>query len=85
MSTTVLERTLSDVVCENIRIEAARRGYSQSALARAISMSQPALNQRWRGAARWQLDDLDRLIQLGFPIGLDIFGAAISEEYTREG
>lgn len=69
MSTTVLERTLSDVVCENIRIEAARRGYSQSALARAISMSQPALNQRWRGAARWQLDELEAIARLfGVPV-----------------
>ena len=59
-----LERSLNDVVCENIRIEAARRGYSQSALARAISMSQPAINQRWRGAARWQLDELDTIARL---------------------
>jgi hypothetical protein len=58
---------------------------SQKALANDLAMSQTALSQRMRGAARWQLDDLDRLIQLGFPIGLDIFGAAISEEYTREG
>ena len=59
-----LERSLNDVVCENIRIEAARRGYTQSALARAIEMSQPAINQRWRGMTRWQLDELDALARL---------------------
>jgi len=57
---------------------------SQKALANDLAMSQTALSQRMRGAARWQLDDLDRLIQLGFPIGLDVFGAAIREEYTNE-
>ena len=64
MSTALLERSLNDVVGENIRIEAARRGYSQSALAREIEMSQPAINQRWRGAARWQLDELEAIAQL---------------------
>lgn len=58
---------------------------SQKALASDLEMSQTALSQRMRGAARWQLDDLDRLIQIGIPVGLDIFGAAISEEYTHEG
>ena len=57
---------------------------SQKALANDLAMSQTALSQRMRGAARWQLDDLDRLIQLGFPIGLDIFGAAVNEEYTQK-
>ena len=58
---------------------------SQKALASDLEISQTALSQRMRGAARWQLDDLDRLIQLGFPIGLDVFGAAAMEEYTHEG
>jgi len=57
---------------------------SQKALASDLAMSQTALSQRMRGAARWQLDDLDRLIQLGFPIGLDVFGDAISEEYAQK-
>jgi transcriptional regulator with XRE-family HTH domain len=57
---------------------------SQKALASDLEMSQTALSQRMRGAARWQLDDLDRLIQIGIPVGLDIFGAAAMEEYTHE-
>ena len=61
------------------------QGISQRSLAADLGMTQSALSQRLSATTRWQLDDLDRLIQLGFPIGLDIFGAAISEEYTREG
>jgi len=69
MATAILDRPLEQIVAENIRIESARRGYSQSALARAISMSQPALNQRWRGAARWQLDELEAIARLfGVPV-----------------
>ena len=32
-------------------------------------MSQPAINQRWRGAARWQLDELETIARLfGVPV-----------------
>lgn len=69
MQTAVIERPIGEVVAENIRVESARRGYSQSALARAISMSQPAINQRWRGMTRWQLDELDAIARLfGVPV-----------------
>ena len=64
MRTAVFERPIGEVVAENIRVESARRGYSQSALARAIEMSQPAINQRWRGMTRWQLDELDAIARL---------------------
>ena len=64
MNTAVLDRPVEQVVNENIRIEAARHGYSQSALARRISMSQPAISQRWRGVAKWQLDELESLAHL---------------------
>ena len=64
MSTTVLERPLEEIVAENIRTESARRGFSQSAIAREVGMSQPAVNQRWRGVTRWQLDELDSLARL---------------------
>ena len=64
MSTTVLDRPLEEIVAENIRTESARRGFSQSAIAREVGMSQPAVNQRWRGVTRWQLDELDSLARL---------------------
>ena len=69
MATAILDRPLEQIVAENIRIESARRGYSQSALARAIEMSQPAINQRWRGMTRWQLDELESIAHLfGVPV-----------------
>lgn len=64
MNTAILERPVEQVVNENIRIEAARHGYSQSALARRTGMSQPAISQRWRGVAKWQLDELEELAHL---------------------
>ena len=70
MSTTVLDRPLEEIVAENIRTESARRGFSQSAIAREVGMSQPAVNQRWRGVTRWQLDELDSLARL--------FGASVA-------
>ena len=62
MSTTKVievERSTGDIVAGNIRAEAARMGFSQSALGRALGMSQNQITTRWRGVARWQLDELD--------------------------
>lgn len=72
------------ILSRQVKQYMAAQGISQSALAGDLAMSQTALSQRMRGAARWQLDDLDRLIQLGFPIGLDVFGAAVNEEYAQK-
>lgn len=63
----------------------ASHSVSQKALAADLHLSQTALSKRLHNQARWQLDDLDRLIEIGVPIGLQIFGAAICEEYTHEG
>lgn len=52
-------RSTGDIVAGNIRAEAARLGYSQSALGRALGMSQNQITTRWRGVHRWQLDELD--------------------------
>ena len=55
-----LERpTLSAVVAANVRAEAARRGYSQIALGRALGMSRSAAHERWTGSTPWKLDELD--------------------------
>ena len=53
------KRSTGDIVAGNIRAEAARLGYSQSALGRALGMSQNQITTRWRGIHRWQLDELD--------------------------
>ncbi len=58
---------------------------SITAFSQALNISRPTLSARLSGTTRWSVDDLDRLIQLGVPIGLDIFDAAAMEEYTHEG
>lgn len=57
---------------------------SQSSLAADLGVSQSAISHRLSGITRWSIDDLDRLIQIGVPIGLDVFGAALTEEYINE-
>lgn len=37
---------------------------TQVALARALGMSQSAVTTRWRGVARWQLDELDAVANI---------------------
>ena len=76
--------TYNTAVTRTVKRHMQSLSISQKALAGDLAMSQTALSQRMRGAARWQLDDLDRLIQLGFPIGLYIFGAAINDEYAQK-
>lgn len=67
-------RTTAEVVAGNIRAEAARRGMTQVALARALGMSQSAVTTRWRGVARWQLDELDAVA--------DILGVSVQDLVT---
>lgn len=62
-----------------------KSGTTQKTLAAALGITQPTLSRKLTGIRTWSLDDLDRLIQLGVPIGLDVFGAAAMEEYTHEG
>ena len=59
-------------------------GITQKALAADLGITQPTLSRKLSGIRPWSLDDLDQLIQIGVPIGLDIFGAAINEEYACE-
>lgn len=59
-------------------------GISQRSLAAELGITQATLSRKLSGIRTWSLDDLDRLIQIGVPIGLDVFGAAITEEYINE-
>lgn len=59
-------------------------GISQQSLAAELGVTQATLSRKLSGIRTWSLDDLYQLIQIGVPIGLDIFGAAICEEYTNE-
>ncbi len=55
-------------------------GITQSSLAAELEITQATLSRKITGIRTWSLDDLDRLIQIGVPIGLDMFGAALTEE-----
>ena len=52
------------IVCENVRAEAARRGYNQSSLAKELGITQSAVGQRWRGNRAWPFDDLARVASI---------------------
>lgn len=54
----------ASIVAANIRAEAARRGYSQSELGRALGITQSQINRRWRGVIPWQLAELDTVSYL---------------------
>jgi len=73
------------IVSRIVRRYIADNQLSITAFSQALNISRPTLSARLSGTTRWSVDDLDRLIQLGVPIGLDIFGAAAMEEYTHEG
>lgn len=53
--------TAAEITAANVRMAAARRGWKQSDLARAIGMSLPTVNIRWNGKRQWQLEDLDKV------------------------
>ena len=76
--------TFNTVISRRVKTYMLDRAISQKSLADELHISQTALSQRLNNRARWQLDDLDRLIQIGVPIGLDTFGAALREEYTQK-
>lgn len=54
----------AEIVASNIRAEAARLGFSQSAFGRALGMSQTTINARWLGLRPWQLEELDTVASL---------------------
>lgn len=57
-------RSTADIVAGNIRAEAARLGIKQIELGRALGMSQSAITTRWKGLARWQLEELDDVAEV---------------------
>ena len=73
---TVVTRLVKNYLCES--------GISQRSLAAELGITQATLCRKLSGIRTWSLDDLDRLIQIGIPVGLDVFGAAVMEEYSNE-
>ena len=49
------------IIAENIRALAARRGETQSSIARAIGIQQATVSLRWRGGRAWPIDDVARV------------------------
>ena len=52
-------RGLVAAVAENVRVAAARRGWSQSDLARALGWATSTVSVRWFGRRQWQLEELE--------------------------
>lgn len=55
---------IEGIVASNVRAYAARLGYSQVALGRAIGMAQGAIHARWRGSRPWQLAELGEVARV---------------------
>lgn len=58
------QRTMAAVVAENVRAEAARRGFSQVALGRALGLGQNQVARRWRGVTPWTLDEVGEVAEV---------------------
>lgn len=72
--------SMQTVVTRVVRNYLHDSGISQRLLAAELGVTQATLSRKLSGIRTWSLDDLDQLVQIGVPIGLDIFGAALSEE-----
>lgn len=73
-------RSTQTIVTRLVKNFLSESGITQKTLAAALEITQPTLSRKLTGIRTWSLDDLDQLIQIGVPIGLDMFGAALTEE-----
>lgn len=73
-------RSTQTIVPRLVKNFLSESGITQKTLAAALEITQPTLSRKLTGIRTWSLDDLDQLIQIGVPIGLDVFGAALTEE-----
>ena len=68
MTTTAIKRTTASdfalLVAENIRALAARRGITQTLLARELGVAQSIISMRWNGKRQWQLEDMERVAEV---------------------
>lgn len=53
--------TYSEIIRDEVKAEAARRGISQRRLSSAMGISQQSISDRWRGRIPWTLDEVERL------------------------
>ena len=73
-------RSTQTIVTRLVKNFLSESGITQKTLAAALEIAQPTLSRKLTGIRTWSLHDLDQLIQIGVPIGLDVFGAALTEE-----
>ena len=73
-------RSTQTIVTRLVKNFLSESGITQKTLAAALEIAQPTLSRKLTGIRTRSLDDLDQLIQIGVPIGLDVFGAALTEE-----
>lgn len=50
-----------EIVAGNIRAEAARRGLTQSDIARRLGMAQSSISRRWGGSQSWTFELVDEV------------------------
>jgi len=63
----------------NVRAEMARKGISQAALGTAVSISQPGLSKRLRGATPFDINEIVRIsIYLGVPLDQLLSGLEVA-------
>ena len=53
--------TYSEIIRDEVKAEAGRRGISQRRLSSAMGISQQSISDRWRGRIPWTLDEVERL------------------------
>lgn len=51
----------SEIIRDEVKAEAGRRGISQRRLSSAMGISQQSISDRWRGRIPWTLDEVERL------------------------
>ncbi|WP_415111342.1 helix-turn-helix domain-containing protein [Propioniciclava sp.] len=56
-------------IAENVRVAAARRGWNQSDLARALGVTSATVSRKWFGARQWQLTELEDVAKV---LGVDV-------------
>lgn len=56
--------TINETAAGNIRAEAARRGMTQSDVARRLGVAQSTINRRWRGHQAWTLELIEEVASI---------------------
>lgn len=72
--------SIQATVSQKVRQYLEDKQLSVTAFSEQMGITRPTLSARLSGTTRWNVKDLDQLIKIGVPIGLDIFGAALTEE-----